>query len=344
MPSSPPAKSALPQQFAFTPEHAAPEIAVEAVDKCPVCGCGRHELYAEGFDYEMETCSNRWRFVACEDCRHVWLNPRPALETLGTIYPPTYYAYNYGTAINSLALRGKQWLDRRKMAGIVRALGRPPRSYLDIGCGDGRFLKLLERSGVARDRLYGIELDPRVVAPLSEAGYRAFCERVEDCRRIPEEGIDLITIFHVIEHVDDPSRVLRRIASWLAPGGIVAIETPNLNSQDARIYKRTFWGGYHYPRHWNLFCPETLRRIIEEQGLRHVATRYQTGHSFWLYSFQHGFRHGKHRRPGLARWVQPIGGSLLPLLAVTAWDKARAALGFKTSAMLMIARKPDRAG
>src|SRR5262249_40080953 len=148
-----------------------------------------------GFDYELLTCCNPWRFVRCENCGHVWLNPRPALSALPTIYPSSYYAYNYKQQINPLAVRGKELLDRFKMRHILRRLPDPPKSYLDIGCGDGRFLRLMERHGIPRQFNYGLELDDRLVRSLAASGYQVFCERAEDCERIPENSIDLATMF-----------------------------------------------------------------------------------------------------------------------------------------------------
>lgn len=329
---------ALPEEFRRV---GAPMVAEEPVPQCPVCEGGSHHPYAEGYDYELMTCANRWRFVQCDACRHVWLHPRPAIAELSTIYPPHYYAYNYAAKISPIAVKAKQWLDRGKMRGIVGALGRPPRSYLDIGCGDGRFLKSMEALGVPKESNYGLELDERVVAPLREQGFQAFCERVEDCQRIPEGSLDLITMFHVIEHVDDPASVVRQAARWLAPGGIFAVETPNIDSLDARLFHETYWGGYHIPRHWNLFAADTLARLFSDQGLQPVATRYQTGHSFWMYSFHHSLRYGATPRPLMAKWFDPVGGFLPFLAGFTGFDKVRAALGAKTSAILMLARKPE---
>jgi hypothetical protein len=68
--------------------------------------------------------------------------------------------------------------------------------------------------------------------------------------------------------------------------------------------------------------------------------RYQPGHAFWLYSLHHRLKYGPHPRPGLARWFDPFN-SLVPLVAATGFDVARAQLGFKTSAMLVLASKPN---
>jgi hypothetical protein len=145
----------------------------------------------------------------------------------------------------------------------------------------------------------------------------------------------------VIEHVEQPVAVVRRLAESLTPGGVLALETPNLDSWDARLFRQQYWGGYHIPRHWHLFTPQTMTRLLTSAGLDVVTIEYQTGHSFWLYSIHHRLRYGTPPRPRLAAHFNPIGGSLLALAAVTAFDKARAALGAATSAMLVIARKPD---
>ncbi len=319
---------------------AIPRIAVEPVESCSLCGSREWNPFADGYDYELRTCRNRWHFVACAQCDHVRLHPRPRSDTLAVIYPPTYYAYNYDTQVAPLARRAKAWLDGRKFEAILRHLGRAPASYLDVGCGNGRFLDLMASRGLAPASIYGLELDQATVDRLTARGYRAYCQRIEECRELPAGGIDLATMFHVIEHVDQPVAVVRRLAECLSTGGILALETPNLDSWDARIFREHFWGGYHIPRHWHLFTPQTITRLLTLAGLDVVTIEYQTGHSFWLYSFHHRLRYGQPPRPGLAAHFDPMGGSVAALAAVTGFDKLRAAVGTPTSAMLVIARKP----
>ncbi|HYV98581.1 MAG TPA: class I SAM-dependent methyltransferase, partial [Gemmatimonadaceae bacterium] len=127
-----------------------PEIPTERVGACIVCGGTTTHVYATGYDFELRTCRNLWTFVQCESCGHVWLNPRPAVSTLGTIYPPSYYAYDYEARVHALARRGKGWLDTRKLGSIIARGARTPRSYLDIGCGSGRYLRAMVERGVAR--------------------------------------------------------------------------------------------------------------------------------------------------------------------------------------------------
>ncbi len=320
---------------------ALPTIETEAVGACPLCGGRDPRAFAQGFDYELRTCANEWRFVSCPRCDHVWLDPRPAVSTLATIYPPHYYAYNFAARVHPIAVRGKAWLDGRKMGAIRRRLGRRARSYLDVGCGDGRFLRAMERLGLDRSRLYGLELDRRIADRLRREGYQVDCARVEDAT-LADGSLDLITMFHVIEHVDQPVATVAQLTRWLAPGGMLALETPNRNSLDARWFRRTFWGGYHFPRHWHLFTTTGVIEMVTGAGLEPAGVAYQTGHSFWLYSIHHWLRYGPHPMPRLARLVDPIG-ALVPLVLATGFDKLRAAMGFPTSAVLVLARKPAAA-
>jgi 2-polyprenyl-3-methyl-5-hydroxy-6-metoxy-1,4-benzoquinol methylase len=315
----------------------APMVPVADIPECVVCGARDTADFASGFDYELITCRNRWRYVACRQCGHIWLNPRPSVEALGVIYPPSYYAYNYDQ-ISPLARKGKEALDALKMRAIQRVCGGLPDRYLDVGCGDGRYLDAMSRRGVAPTGLYGLELDGQIVQTLQERGLQVYCERVEACERFDDEMFDLITMFHVIEHVASPREVVDRLAGWLKPGGVLALETPNVDSLDARLFQEGTWGGYHIPRHWHLFKPDTLTRLLESAGLRVEATRYQTGHAFWMYSFHHVLRYRQPAHVRLARLFDPLN-SVVPLIGFTAFDRLRATLGAKTSAMLLIARK-----
>jgi 2-polyprenyl-3-methyl-5-hydroxy-6-metoxy-1,4-benzoquinol methylase len=316
----------------------APVITETVVGRCNVCGGTDATDTAFGYDYELITCRNQWRFVRCDNCGHVWLDPRPSVDELDVIYPPTYYSYNY-EQIPQLARKAKDIIDTLKMRKILGLVGGVPDRYLDVGCGDGRYLDVLHRRGVPRSHLFGLELDEKIVETLQARGLQVFCERVESTDHFEEGTLDLITMFHVIEHVESPRTVVERLATWLKAGGVLAVETPNLDSLDARLFRDGLWGGYHIPRHWHLFKPDTLSRLLQSVGLEVEAIRYETGHAFWMYSFHHALRYRSQPRPRLAKVFDPLS-SVAPLAAFTAFDRFRALLGGKTSSMLITARKP----
>jgi 2-polyprenyl-3-methyl-5-hydroxy-6-metoxy-1,4-benzoquinol methylase len=317
---------------------AIPLITTEAIPVCDLCGGTARQPYAHGRDFELQTCRNEWTFVQCRTCAHVWLDPRPAVAELPTIYPSAYYAYAYEDRIPRLARAGKALLDRRKLGDILRSVGRPVRAYADIGCGTGRYLRAMAQTGLPRTAIHGLELDADVVQQLRDEGFMAHHSRVESCDAIPDGSLDLATMFHVIEHVDSPAAVLDKLAGWLAPGGVVALETPNLNSLDARLFRDRWWGGYHIPRHWHLFTPETIQHMLRQHGFEPFSIRYQTGHSFWMYSMHHALRYRRPGRPWLSRQFDPMRSVAL-IGGFTAFDLLRGALGARTSAMLVLARR-----
>ncbi|OJF68872.1 hypothetical protein BK026_08735 [Alteromonas sp. V450] len=313
-----------------------PVIETTKVKQCPVCDCESFHSFAKGQDYELETCANIWEFVQCAQCTHVWLNPRPSVATLNTIYPPHYYSYDFETKVHPIALKAKAILDKLKFKSFFKHLKQTPKTYADVGCGSGRFLKLMHHMGLKKQDIYGLELTQSVVDELNNLGFNGINSRVEEVKEIEPESLDLVTMFHVIEHVEDPRAVVAKINQWLSKDGCLVLETPNFDSVDAKLFKNQFWGGYHIPRHWHVFSVDTLVKLLEDNGFDIVAIKYQPGHSFWLYSFHHLFKY-KLNMPRVAKWFDPIG-SLLFLVLFTGLDKLRAPF-MKTSSVLAVARK-----
>lgn len=304
---------------------------------CAVCASsGLSNVVAQGLDFEYETCANVWKVCECPQCGHLQLNPRPATSTLSVIYPGNYYSYQMGK-VSPFALWCKRKLDKRKFAGILKMLGKQPSSYLDVGCGDGRYLELMIAMGLGPANVHGIEIDQDTVDVARSKGLNVVNCRAEEAEHLADGSLDLITMFHVIEHLDEPGKVIQTLARKLKPGGMLIMETPNFDSLDARMFGRRYWGGFHFPRHWHIFKEPTLARLAQTHGLHAQATRYQPGHAFWLFSFHHLLRYGWGTRR-LANAFHPLK-SLPGLALVVAFDLARAALGMKTSAMLMACRK-----
>ena len=325
----------VPREFR---EKTLPLVETVDVGACSVCQSSEATPFSFGVDYEMSTCGNVWCFVRCRNCGHIYLNPRPAEGALSIIYPSSYYSYDFESKVNAIALWVKNLLDRRKLYRLF-ALMPVVGSYVDVGCGSGRFLRAARDFGVSPSRVHGLELDEGAAVRLRDSGFDVRSTRAEETH-FPRESIDVVTMFHVIEHVSDPRVVLEKIFDWLRPDGVVAIETPNVDSLDFRLFRRSFWGGYHIPRHWHLFNKETLCRLANSCGFAEAGFWYTTGHSFWMYSFHHALRYnGFLPMPRLARFFDPLT-SLFALSLVTGFDLVRGWLGFRTSSMLLVLRKP----
>lgn len=80
-------------------------------------------------------------------------------------------------------------------------------------------------------------------------------------------SFDVITLWHVLEHVEKLDQVVERLKNYLADGGTLVVALPNCNSFDARLYKE-FWAAYDVPRHLWHFTPSTFERLMHNHGLK----------------------------------------------------------------------------
>jgi SAM-dependent methyltransferase len=301
---------------------------------CVLCGAEESELAASGYDFEYHTAPNRFHFVRCRRCGHLYLNPRPSSADLGVIYPPNYYAFA-GPGQPLVAQVRRRW-EARKVRLYRDLIGAGPRRILDVGCGNGRFLSLLRDYGHPEWDLVGIDFDENAVRQCVAKGFRAYVSRIEDFAASGED-FDAVIMLQLIEHVDDPAKLCERVYSLLRPGGCFIVETPNLAGIDYRLFKRSWWGHYHFPRHWNLFSTPALHRLLEDRGFSIARSEYLISTSAWTISLHNYFLDN-----GLPDWFvrffhyqNPI---LLSIFVVV--DSLRARLGLPTSNQRVIGRKP----
>ena len=231
---------------------------------CPLCGASDlaplFAVGAQGVD-------------RCGACSLVLLNPQPDCSD-ERLYAEAYYrgdcTVKNGGQENVLEPeRIARRLDscRGVLEDIEEALGRRGR-LLDLGCGPGFLLKAAQdagwtvtgadvssfATGHARDR-FGIA--QVTTGPL---------ETVE----FPDASFDVVTLQHVIEHFRDPARMLQRIKRWLAPGGLLWLETPDIDSGGARR-QGSRWVHIKVPEHLFYFNERTLTRLLTAQGLTVLA-------------------------------------------------------------------------
>jgi len=140
-------------------------------------------------------------------------------------------------------------------------------SILDLGCSSGGFLASLE--GPAWKRA-GIEMSEAVAQKAkARCGAEVFVGDILDAP-YSEGQFDVITCFHVFEHLYQPKEVLACVSRWLKPGGIFYTMMPNIDSAGARIFG-SYWYALELPRHLFHFSPASLRKLAASAGLEEVS-------------------------------------------------------------------------
>jgi 2-polyprenyl-3-methyl-5-hydroxy-6-metoxy-1,4-benzoquinol methylase len=314
--------------------HGSGQAALSLVEThCVLCGSTDAVPEAYGYDFEYDTAGNPFRFVRCSGCSHVYLNPRPSPSDLGVIYPSNYYTLSRP---GGLVRQMQRIWEGRKVAVYDRALGPGKKRILDVGCGDGRFLQVLHDFGSKEWELVGVDFDSAAVERCRRRGFTAFAKRIEDMAE--EEGtFDAVVMLQLIEHVEDPVVITRRVLALLRPDGVFVVETPNLAGWDYRLFRRRWWGHYHFPRHWNLFSSDSLVRMLTDAGFVIDRTDSLISTSAWTISLGNYFLDR-----GYPRWFSGFFNYKNPaLLALfVTLDSVRSRFGMPTSNQRVIARKP----
>jgi SAM-dependent methyltransferase len=178
--------------------------------------------------------------------------------------PPDLYetgAYAPGTPrLHALARPLLSAFDHQRLS-LLKPWAPPPVRLLDIGAGGGRFVLAARAAGY---EARGIEPSRRGADAAAQAGAPVDRAGIEDAELEPGE-LDVISVWHVLEHLADPGGALSRAASWLRPGGWLLVGVPDLDSLQARL------GGEHWyhldvPRHRVHFTPRGLEALLRARG------------------------------------------------------------------------------
>jgi len=231
---------------------------------CCVCGSTNASLIGKGEDFEYHTSADTFFAMQCDSCNLVYLDPRPAASEFETIYPPTYHAFDFSKKEFGFVYNVRCRLEARRSLNRSRHLKDNAR-ILDVGCGDGFHLRLLRQYGNKTWKLEGVDLDQKAVKAATKAGLDVHLGRVQDVN-LPERSYDMVFMIQTIEHLEDPRQVLETIFGLLREGGQLIIVTDNTGSIDFNWFKRGHWGGYHFPRHFNLFNRNSLSKLAQEVG------------------------------------------------------------------------------
>jgi SAM-dependent methyltransferase len=145
----------------------------------------------------------------------------------------------------------------------------PNGKLMDLGCGLGYFL-----NGVVKDKTFdalGVDVSTEAIDYVKQKfGYAVLGEDKLDT--IEEHSFDVITQWHVLEHVHLLNERMQQLKRMLKPNGTLFIAVPNSNSWDAKHY-REFWDGYDVPRHLYHFNQKSFGLLMQKHGFEVIQTK-----------------------------------------------------------------------
>ncbi len=265
-----------------TPTTATATMSLEPA-KCALCDRDTGMPHAIGEDFEYRMVDDAFLMMRCQSCGMLYLNPRPSDESYSLIYPDHYHAFDFSEKEFGFVHAVRRRLEARR---LLRWCAQLPDDacILDVGCGDGFHLSILQEFGNPKWTLQGLDTDARAVAKACERGLNVAHGDLASMEN--GQKFDLVLLIMTIEHMRHPSEMLSAVRAAMKPGGRLVIVTDNAASPDQWLFGERYWGGYHFPRHTYLFSPKTLRAMGEQAGFRVDSVHSALSPVNWTYSIR----------------------------------------------------------
>ncbi len=238
----------------------------DIINKCCFCKEKNNSPLYSTFDI----FGNDYTINECHNCTALILDPPPDDETLRKAYDTSYYGEteekfsspNIETVLDHFRKRRAKYASR-----FLKNNGK----VLDIGCGNGRFLLHLLKYG--NFQLNGTELESnsaKRAARIPEINLKV--GHLEK-NSFEDESFDVVTMFHVFEHLTDPQETLKIITKIIKQDGTLIISFPNISSLQSKLFKGK-WLHLDPPRHLIFFKAKDFIRILESHGFKLVREKY----------------------------------------------------------------------
>ena len=237
-----------------------------ALSKCPSCKSNQFESYLKTKDYFLS--QEDFNLDKCRNCGLVFTNPIPRLDQLSRYYDsPDYLSHTANSktpkAILYNRLRDLNLTNKYKMISGFVSEGKA----LDIGQGTGEFLNFLKRKGW---QVTGVEPNESA-REFAKKNYQIDVFEEDSLKNLDKNSFDLITMWHVLEHVPDLHERLNEIKLLIKKEGFLVIAVPNLNAPDAVKYKDK-WAALDVPRHLYHFTADSMERLLQQYDFKIEAT------------------------------------------------------------------------
>lgn len=236
-------------------------------EACFLCGTNKKKLLFKQED---------WKVYRCLQCGLGVLEPRPDEEELNALYRNSYFVtrYDEGVAPGSEAMRKRLSWETHRIRLFRRFLKRG--RILDVGSGRGYFLLACREAGY---EVEGFDVSEDAAEYVRNTLKIPVTTGKPDNVPFKEGSFDVVTMWHSLEHTENPHTYLDAARRWLRPDGLLVVDVPNYLSTDAsKNWEK--WDGWSLPYHFFHFTPESLDQMLAQHGFEVI--RRKSYHSEWV--------------------------------------------------------------
>ena len=227
---------------------------------CPSCGSVDNTEFLTTKDFMITKES--FTIVRCNACDFHFTNPIPSKETIGAYYKSEEYVSHSSSKkglTNWLYNKVRTYTLKQKVKLVQRYTNGS--NLLDIGSGTGHFLNASVKAGFVAT---GLEPDEDAVN-FAKSEFGLELQELHNLYTLPEKKYDVLTMWHVLEHVYDLKEDLEQISRVMKDDAVLFIAVPNMNSWDAKTYG-AYWAAYDLPRHLYHFQEKTIKDLFGQQN------------------------------------------------------------------------------
>lgn len=248
------------------------------LEHCPIC-LGK-ELKSTLKCKDFLASNEIFTLVRCSGCGFAFTQDFPNENSIGQYYDAPEYISHTDTKegiVNKLYHYARSFALKSKVKLVNHYTQTSERSLLDIGCGTGYFLEATAHekwsvSGIEKSEIVRNHVKEKLKIEVNDSDYLS---------KIDSESKDVITMWHVLEHVENLNETMVQLHRILKQNGTVFIALPNKKSSDASYYKE-FWAAYDVPRHLWHFSPPDFKKLAQKHNFRVVKQKAMYFDPFYI--------------------------------------------------------------
>jgi len=228
---------------------------------CILCGSDKHSLIFS---------KDQWKIYKCDLCGLGVLNPQPGKDELTALYQNEYFQSHYDNELLSDSTEMRKRLTQETHRIRFFRKFKKKGKILDIGCGRGYFLLACREKGYDVE---GIDISSDAAAYVKkELNIPVHTGEVGNIE-LPDKIYDVITMWHSLEHTNDPNLYIQNACKWLKDEGILVIDVPNYTGYDAQK-RRDEWQGWSIPYHFYHFTKDALFTLLKNHGFSIISDKH----------------------------------------------------------------------